>query len=132
VEDELVLALFARANHPKQGWDFAHGYVVIGVKCETVAELAAVRQKIEQEGCRLPDAYRVTHLPPDEPIDWSKHEWYSGGPHAFDYLCTLDAPLRYDPGGTPRALYGSRGDNRFFWIYTAEQVLEDSHPPPAG
>jgi hypothetical protein len=100
----------------------------VAVRCSTLDELSRVKECIAREGFRLPDDYRVKHLPQGQIIDWSQHAWYSGGQADFDYLATFTGDV---VDGVVPGAWGSRGDNRFFHVYEASEVLEPTQGRPA-
>jgi hypothetical protein len=124
------IVLFARANHPS-GWGGmyayspghnqalgAHGYVVIGVRCNSDEQVEAVKDHMMKKGLRIPDHGRVSRI--KGPVDWKAMEWYSGGPNNFDYLGTFEGDIIDDP-----PFWGSKGDNRFFSVYESVEVLAE-------
>lgn len=148
-----MIAIFARANHP-YGYGFgsgpdnrggAHGYIVIGVRCRSQKEVDRVIKHIQDEGLDLPDEGRniYPHGVPERRYDRKVNmyynlpsntdtpviRWYSGGPYDWDYLFTVHGNKVDNPGSreTTGAQFDSksRGDNRFTWVYDADEVLAE-------
>ena len=106
--------LFARADHPR-GYGHvslgtAHGYVVVAVVVKDEAEFAHVQERMARRPFTLPDGNRV-----------DGYQWYGGH---FDYLGCVDSSdgAMFDNNGRPLG-HCSYGDNRFFGLYTADEVL---------
>ena len=108
--------LFARANHPN-GYGYsdgrAHGYVVLAVKLDDPGqEEAVVRKMYEFYGINERSSYGSGYL-------W---EWYGG---SFELIARCE---EIAPSATWAGRFWSIGDNRFFGVYTAKEVLESNAP----
>ena len=109
----MRLLIFARADHP-EGWGFgktAHGYVTIGILCSDEQEVNVVKEHVASHGIKL----------------WGDHwdEWYGG---TFDFLASFDvdeASYQAQHGVENREC--SYGDNRYWGLYRAEQLLSARH-----
>jgi hypothetical protein len=133
-----LIAVFARANHPvgygygpwNNGSGRAHGYVVIGVRCADQRQVQAVIDEIAKNGLDAPDRGRqiFTDGRPKQRYQrsvWSDgvQRWYSGGPNDWDYLVTIAGERIAISDSDRFNQSGSKGDNRFFSIYQADEVL---------
>ena len=118
----MIVALFAKADHPYWGYPngSAHGYSVVAVKdIRNIDELDAVQRWMLSNRFRIPDQHRA-----DQP----NNEWYGG---LFDYIgavCGRGLSVMNNAESLT-SVWNSYGDNRFFGIYTAEDVLGEAYHP---
>lgn len=122
----MIFLLFARADHP-EGYGFsgttrAHGYAVLVVSCETVADTEAVKRRCAEAPVFLSREATVSgfaghHLIVDE--------WYGG---RFDYIGAIAGTYALNRNGS---MFGesSYGDNRYFGIVDANTVLNALRMP---
>lgn len=134
----MIMAMFARADHPA-GYGVlngtttrfqngetktdtssvpgAHGYSVVVIKCRDINELFVVKEWFQYHHFDLPD-----NTSGKLPVGRAAYQWYGG---KFDFLGSIDCDNEYifNNNGDMRS-YNSYGDNRFFGIYRAEEVLE--------
>ena len=135
----MVTGIFARADHPN-GWGNAHGYVVIAVECENLAQLAAVTSRLQRDpfyGRPLATSYPGGYLGDEG------HPWFAG---RFDRILTTRGKVNVTPAGrfdrilTTRGKvnvtpYGNQmpdtfaciGDQRFAGVFSAADVLPDDN-----
>jgi hypothetical protein len=111
------LLLFARADHP-EGYGAAdgtaHGYVVIAVLCKEENVNKVIDKLVYHvwEGLDQKDGkYYEGHL----------GDWYGG---KFDLLAMFDGVGALEYSDRFRSL----GDNRYFGLYTDEEVLNSDSP----
>lgn len=100
--------LFARADHP-EGWGFdrrAHGYSIIAVECVSAEEEARVKDRLIR--------------PFSGPDGDRQYAWYGG---QFDYIGAVFGAEGIRNSSDRPLHKHSYGDNRFFGLFMAEEVL---------
>ena len=119
-EDLIVIGLFARADHPR-GYGFgdgtAHGYSVLLVRCKDRKELELVKKRLEAPFYGIEGAHYYS--------DGAMGEWYGGRFELIALFPGNKVELRafLDWKQTGRAF--SVGDNRFYALFEASEVLAD-------
>lgn len=131
----MIFAVFARANHPRNGWSHSHGYSVLVVRCGNADDVKRATQRLQgmdggpgrpHGGTRLPDGYR-------------EDRWYSG---KFEYLFSIQSCSLHNAGrgpelGGPYPWDGitqssgvlSLGDNRALTFVDIDVLLHEDPPP---
>jgi hypothetical protein len=117
----MVTGIFARADHPN-GWGNAHGYVVIAVECENLAQLAAVTSRLQRDpfyGRPLATSYPGGYLGDEG------HPWFAG---RFDRILTTRGKVNVTPYGNQMPdTFACIGDQRFAGVFSAADVLPDDN-----